>query len=119
MMPARDEDALDDSSCDVADGEDLALPPRDRVEHDGRSDVRDDEEELQQRGQVDLGVRSATGDVAGRVGENGLKEKGSRDRGEERDDEQHPEDPGVPLIVIHPCHPPWQWGWALPKAGSP
>ena len=40
MIPRRDEDALDDSRSDVADGEGLVLPPRDRVEDDSRSDVR-------------------------------------------------------------------------------
>jgi hypothetical protein len=41
---SRDEDALDDSSGDVADGQGLVLPTRDRVEHDGRSDVREGRE---------------------------------------------------------------------------
>jgi hypothetical protein len=38
--PRRDEDALDDSRRDVADGQGLVLPPRDRVENDRRSDVQ-------------------------------------------------------------------------------
>jgi hypothetical protein len=99
--PRRQEDAFDDSSCNIADGEDLVLPPRDRIEHDGRTDVRDDEEELQERAQVDLVVLPATGDVTGRIVQHGLEEKHGRDRGEERDDEQHPENPGVPLVVGH------------------
>ena len=71
----RDEDALDDSSSDVADGEGLVLPPRDRVEHNGRSDVGEDEEELQEGSQVDLVVLPAAGDVPGRIVENGLEER--------------------------------------------
>ena len=71
----RDEDGLDDPSSDVADRECFVLPPGDRVEGDGRSDVRDDEKELQERSQVDLVVLAVTGDVAGRVIENGLEEQ--------------------------------------------
>ena len=100
--PRRDEDALDDPRRDVADGEDLALPPSDRVEHDRSSDVRDDEKELQEGTQADLAVPPITGEVTGRIVENGLEKKRSRDRREKRDDEQHPEDPGGPLIVGHP-----------------
>ncbi len=51
-------------------GQGLVLPPRDRVEHDGRSDVREDEKELQEDSQLDLVVLAATGDVGGRVVEN-------------------------------------------------
>ena len=76
--PASKEDALDDSSSDVADGEELVLSPHDRVEHDGRSDVREDQQELQERAQVDLVVLAAAGDVPGRVVENGLEENRRR-----------------------------------------
>ena len=99
--PHRDEDALDDSSTDVADREGLVLPPRDRVEDDGRSDVRDDEEELQESAQVDLVVLPATSDVPDRIIENWLEERERADRRDERDDEQHSEDPAVPLVVTH------------------
>ena len=57
--PGRDEDGLDDPRGDVADGEGLVLPPRDRVEDDGGADVREDEQELQERSQVDLVVLPA------------------------------------------------------------
>ena len=89
--PARDEDALDDSSSDVADREELVLSPHDRVEHDGRSDVGDDQQELQERAQVDLVVLAVTGDVSGRVVEHGLEESQCADRRDERDQEEHPE----------------------------
>jgi len=49
--PRRKKDTLDDSSSDVAEREGFVLPPRDRVEDDGRSDVRDDQEELQESGE--------------------------------------------------------------------
>ena len=42
--PHRNEGAFDDSSSDVPDRERLVLTPRDRVEDDGRADVRDDEQ---------------------------------------------------------------------------
>jgi hypothetical protein len=82
-MGRRDEDALNDPSRDIADGEGLVLPTSDRVEHDGCSDVRDDEEELQECTQADLGVLPFPGEVTGRVVENGLKKKRSGDRCED------------------------------------
>jgi hypothetical protein len=96
--PGGKEDALDDSSSDVAEGENLVLPPRDRVEDDGRSDVRDDEKKLQEDSQVDLVVLPATSDVPGRVIENGLEEKVRRNRRHERDEKQHTEDARRPLV---------------------
>jgi hypothetical protein len=68
--PGREEDALDDSSGDISDREEFVLSPHDRVEHDGRSHVREDEKEVQEGSEVDLVVLSATGDVASRVVEN-------------------------------------------------
>src|SRR4029078_3419878 len=85
----------------VADGEGLVLTPRDRVEDDGCSDVRDDEQEFEEGSQVDLVVLPATGDVADWIVENGLEERERADRRDERDDEQHAEDPAVPLVVSH------------------
>ena len=61
--PGRDEDAFDDSSGDVSDGQEFVLPPHERVEHDGRSDVREDEKEVQEGSEVDLAVLPATRDV--------------------------------------------------------
>src|SRR5688572_4860362 len=87
--PRSDEDALDDSSGDVTDGDGLVLPPRDRVEHNSRSNVREDEKELQEGSQIDLVVLAPTGDVGGRVVENWLEESQRCDGGDERDDEQH------------------------------
>lgn len=80
MIPGRDEDALDDSSGDVADGQEFVLSPHDRVEHDGRSDVREDEKEVQEGSEVDLAVLPATRDVAGRIVENRLEESQRCDR---------------------------------------
>ena len=37
--------------------EDLVLPPHDRVQNDGRADVRDDQQELEQHPEIDLGCR--------------------------------------------------------------
>jgi hypothetical protein len=76
-----------------------------RVEHDGRSDVREHEKELQEGPQVDLVVLAPTGDVPGRVVENWLEESERSDGGDERDDEEHSEDPGVPLVILHPPPP--------------
>ena len=54
--PDRNEDGLDDSRRDVADRECFVLSSRDRIESDGGSDIRDDEQELQEGSQVDLAV---------------------------------------------------------------
>ena len=80
--------------------------PRDRVEDDGRSDVRDNQQELQERPQVDLVVLAAAGDVRRRIVEHRLEESGRRDRRDERDDEQHSEYPGIALVSATPRLPP-------------
>ena len=100
--PRRNEDGLDDASTDVADREVLVLPPRNRVEHNRRGDVRKDEEKLEEGSQVDLVVLPATGDVPGRVIEYGLEQSERPDRRDERDDEEHTEDTRSPLILRHP-----------------
>ena len=99
--PHRDEGAFDDSRSDVADGESLVLTPRDWVEDDGRSDVGNDEEELQESTQVDLVVLPATSDVPDWIVKNGLEENQRRNRRDEREDHQHSEDVAVPLVVLH------------------
>jgi hypothetical protein len=104
--PHRNEGAFDDSSSDVADRERLVLTPRDRVEDDGRADVRDDEEELQKSTQINLVVLPATSDVPDRIIEDWLEEREGPDRRNERDDEQHPEYAAVPLVLIHRDSPP-------------
>ena len=104
--PDRDEDGLDDPSSDVADREGLVLPPRDRVEHNGGSDVGDDEKKLQEGSQVELVVLPATGDVCGGIVENRLEQSERRNRRDERGDEQQAEDPAVPLVVGHADSPP-------------
>ena len=86
---------------DVAEGEDLVLPPQDRVDHDGCPDVRDDQQELEEHSEIDLAVLAATGNIGGRVVENGLEESERRYRGDERDDEQHSEDPSISLVGFH------------------
>ena len=59
--PRRNEDALDDPRTRRSRWPGLVLPPRDRIEHYGRSDVREDEKELQEGSQVNLVVLAATG----------------------------------------------------------
>jgi hypothetical protein len=43
-----DEGALDDAGRDVAEREDVVLPFHDGIDDDGRADVREDEEQLQE-----------------------------------------------------------------------
>ena len=72
MIPAAMNDALDQTRGDVADREELVLPPHDRVDHDGCADVRDDQQELEEHAEVDLVVLTAAGDVPGWIVENRL-----------------------------------------------
>ena len=90
---------LHETSRDIAEREHLVLPLEDREQHDGAADVRDDEEQLQERSEED-GLLSAprAGDIAGGVVEDRLKEIQRRDRGGEGDEEQHPGDPRSPLV---------------------
>jgi hypothetical protein len=60
---------------------------------------------LQEGAQVDLVVLPATGDVSGRIVENGLEESERRNRREERDDEQNSEESSAPLVVGHSDRP--------------
>ncbi len=97
----RDEGGLDDPCADVADRQRLVLTPCDRVEGNGRSDVRDDEQELEEGSQIDLIVLPPTCDVSDRVVQNRLEERERADRCDERGDEEQSEDPAVPLVVPH------------------
>jgi hypothetical protein len=97
----RDKNGLDDSRVDVADREGLVLTPCDRVEGDGRSDVRDDEKELQERSQIDLVVLPLTCMYPAGSSSYGLEQQNRTDRRNEREDEQKAEDPAVPLVVSH------------------
>ena len=99
--PRSKEDALDDPGGDVADGEELVLSPHDRIEDNGRSDVREDEKKLQEGSQVDLVVLPAPGDVRGRIVKNRLEQSQRRDRRHERDEKQHAENARSPLIRTH------------------
>ena len=65
--PGCDEGALHQARGDVAEREDFVLPPQDRVDHEGCSDVGDDEQQLEERAGEDLAVPAATGDVRDRV----------------------------------------------------
>ena len=76
--PRGDEDGLDDSRSDEADSQGLVLPLRDRIQNDGGSDVRDDQEELQENRQVHDVVLAVLGDVRGWVVQNVLEEDVAR-----------------------------------------
>jgi hypothetical protein len=59
-----DEDAFDDTSRDIAQSEDFVNPLEDGIEHDGGADVRNDEDQLQERSREHAVVGAATEDVA-------------------------------------------------------
>ena len=87
-----DEDALDDTRRDPAEGGDFAHPLEDREQHDGAADIRDDEEQLQVRPPGHARVSPGADDVA-RVAHHGgvvVQERG--DRGEIRDQEEYARD---------------------------
>jgi hypothetical protein len=74
----------------MAESKNFALPPEDREQNDGGADVRDDQNQLQERSEEDAVVGAGTGDVAGGIVENRLKQIKRWDRGDEGDEEQHP-----------------------------
>ena len=80
--------ALNDTSRDIAEGEDLVHPLEDGLNHDGGADPGDDEDHLQERAQPNACVGAATDDVAGIV-KHGDVEKNGGDRGDVRDQEQY------------------------------
>src|SRR5918994_4669746 len=82
----EDEDAFHDASRDVAEREDLVLPLEERDQHNGGADVRDDQDQFQERAKVDAVVGTGSGDVALGIVENGLKQPKRRDRGGEGDE---------------------------------
>jgi hypothetical protein len=62
-----DEGAFNDTSRDIAQSEDFVNPLDDGIEHDGGANVRNDEEQLQERSREHAVVGAATEDVAGIV----------------------------------------------------
>jgi hypothetical protein len=67
--------AFDHTGRDEAEGEDLVDPLDDGIEHDGRADVGDDEDQLQQLAQVRAVVGGATDDVARVVQQRSVEKK--------------------------------------------
>ena len=84
-----DEDAFHDTSRDKAEGEDFVYPLGDGPQHDSSADVRDDEEQLQERAKGHAGVGAGPDDVAGIVQHRGVEKKRCGDRGDKRDQEQY------------------------------
>src|ERR687894_255697 len=83
------EDGFHDTSRDKAEGEDFVYPLGDGPQHDGRADVGDDEDQLQERAKGHARVGAGTDDVVG-VGQNrGVEKKRCGDRGDIRDQEQY------------------------------
>jgi hypothetical protein len=100
--PDRDECALDEARCDVAQSEAFAIPPVDRVRHDGGADVGDDEDELEDSAQSHArgGVGAGSGDVVGVIPHRGVKDEVRGDRGDEGDHHQ-PARKGGNLPRVH------------------
>jgi hypothetical protein len=93
-----DDDGLDDTTGDVAERERLALPLDDGPQHDGGSDVRDGEEDLAERAQLDARVGPVAEDVIGVV-EDRVVEEQPCNRGDEGQGEQHAEDACALLLL--------------------
>jgi hypothetical protein len=79
----------------------VVLPPEDWIHDNGRADVRDDQEQLQERSEVDAIVGAGTGDVASGVVENRLEENQRGDRRDDGDEEQHPKGERNPSTWAH------------------
>src|SRR5215211_4946205 len=84
-----DEDAFNDTSRDIAESEDFVNPLEDGEQHNGGADVRDDEEQLQERSREHAVVGAATDDVARVVQHRDVVINKWGDRGGKRDQEQY------------------------------
>jgi hypothetical protein len=62
-----DEGAFNDTSRDIAESEDFVHPLEDGIQYNGGADVRDDEDQLQERSREHAVVGASTDDVAGIV----------------------------------------------------
>jgi hypothetical protein len=60
----EDERALEQSRGHIPQREFFALSPDDREDYDGGADIRDDQQQLQERAEVDSVVLAGTRDVA-------------------------------------------------------
>jgi hypothetical protein len=102
----EDKDALHDAGRDVSEREDVILPLQERIHHESGADVRDDQEQLQERPPEDLVVGAAVRDVADGVVQDRLEEEKRRDRRDEGDEEQHPKGKRDPSGWAH-ADTPW------------
>ena len=89
----------------VADRQLLVPAPHDRDDHDRGADVRDDQQQLQERAEEDPVVVPGTRDVANRIVEHRLIEQQRRDRRDERDEVEHAEPARSLLIAETPLNP--------------
>ena len=115
----EDERGLEDPRRHVADRQLLELPPHDRDDHDRGADVREDEQQLQQRAEVDLVDVPGARDEGHRMTKRRLVEQQRRDRRGERDEVEHAEPPRPLLIKRHACTPfPGDGGGRIPGAAA-
>jgi hypothetical protein len=96
----EDKDALHDAGHDVSEREDVILPFEERIHHERRADVRDDQEQLQERPPEDLAVRAAVRDVADGVVQHRLEEEKRRDRRDEGDEDSTPKANEILLVGL-------------------
>ena len=103
--PDEDERAFNEPGGHIPHREYFALSLDDRVNHDGRADVRDDEQQLEERSEQDPVVLPRARDVANGVVEDRLVEHQRRDRRHERDEVQDAEKSRPFLISSHAAQP--------------
>jgi len=94
----EDERAFEDPRRHVTDRQPFELPPHDRDDHDCGSDVRDDQQQLQQRAEVDLVDVPRARDERDWMTERRLVQQHRRNRRDERDEVEHAE-PTRPLLI--------------------
>jgi hypothetical protein len=102
----ENERAFEQSCRHVADRELFVEPPHDRDDHDRGADVRDDEQQFQQRAEQHPLVVPGTRDEGDGVVEHGDVEQRRRDGRGERDEVEHAEDSRALLIAGHPVKTP-------------
>jgi hypothetical protein len=86
--PGSDEGAFDNTGGDIAQGEALVLPLENREQHDGRSDVGDNEDHFEERPEGDAAVSARADDVIDVIQHRAVEKERRWDRSEKSDQEK-------------------------------
>src|SRR5919106_5149605 len=96
-----DKGRFNDTKGDIANGDGFALPPEDAIQHDGRGDIGDGGEDLQERSELDPRVGPSADDVVGVVQNRGVEEKRCWYREDKGKDEPHSRNQRGSSVWVH------------------